>query len=238
VTYKACLRYAVALSVAVVMALAVLSGNAVADSAERLVVEPDEVEAGRTYAEWSAAWEQWADSLPSTASPLFDTADCSAGQSGPVFFLAAKVCAFSTPCSFTVTRNCSVPAGKALYFPIIGANDSVAEEGVAPSFGPIIANIRAGLAGVVDTATGVEVDLDSGHLPAFRIQSVVYDFTLPQNNLYQAIGENIPAGTYSVAMDDGYYLMLKPPAKGNHKLHFTGTVGSFTLDITYHLKVE
>src|SRR5690242_15482225 len=45
---------------------------------------------GATYGEWSARWWQWAFSLPVDHHPLFDTADCSAGQSGPVWFLGAS----------------------------------------------------------------------------------------------------------------------------------------------------
>ena len=35
---------------------------------------------GRTYADWSERWWQWAYSLPTTHNPLFDTADASTGQ--------------------------------------------------------------------------------------------------------------------------------------------------------------
>src|SRR5689334_15805444 len=42
---------------------------------------------GMTYGQWSARWWQWAFSLPIDRSPLFGTADCSAGQSGLVWFL-------------------------------------------------------------------------------------------------------------------------------------------------------
>jgi hypothetical protein len=38
----------------------------------------------------------------------------------------------------------------------------------------------------------------------------------------------------------GYYIMLTPLSKGQHTLHFRGSIGNppvFTLDITYHLNV-
>jgi len=40
-------------------------------------------------------------------------------------------------------------------------------------------------------------------------------------------------------VDEGYYLILDPLKAGNHLLHFHGSLpdASFTLDITYHLKV-
>lgn len=87
------------------------------------VIAPDSVAYGRTYGEWSAAWEQWADSIPVANHPLFDNGDCSVGQSGNVWFLGGKFCANNaTNCGYNnVVRSCSLPAGKALYFPIFNS---------------------------------------------------------------------------------------------------------------------
>ena len=79
------------------------------------VVPPGSTAYGQTYAEWSEAWFQWSFSLPVTAHPLFGTADCSAGQSGNVWFLGGTFGASG----IGVVRNCTIPAGKALFFPII-----------------------------------------------------------------------------------------------------------------------
>src|SRR2546428_4941411 len=77
------------------------------------VFPPNATPFDKTYAQWSEAWWQWAFSLPVTAHPLFDTADCSAGQAGSVWFLGGDFT--GTP----VTRNCAVPTGTALFFPIL-----------------------------------------------------------------------------------------------------------------------
>jgi len=47
------------------------------------VIAPDFVIAGRTYGEWSAAWWQWATSIPVSSNPLFDKGDGNTGQTGP-----------------------------------------------------------------------------------------------------------------------------------------------------------
>jgi hypothetical protein len=91
---------------------------------------------------------------------------------------------------------------------------------------------------VIDGAARLGVDLDGQSLKdlrAFRIQSSVFDFTLPNDNVFDP-----PAGTYFTAVDDGVYLMLKPLSPGSHLLHFAGSfpASHFTLDITYHLKVS
>src|SRR5262245_59170953 len=51
------------------------------------VIPPEAAAFGKTYGEWSAAFWQWLYSLPVDQHPLFDTADCSAGQSGKVWFI-------------------------------------------------------------------------------------------------------------------------------------------------------
>src|SRR5690242_17902424 len=97
----------------------------VSKASAQSVIPVTHVYAGRTYSDWSAAWWQWALSIPvhdpanpsQILNPLFDDtgAECGVQQSGPVFFLGGKFCQSnpppgSPPCSFTVTRNCSVPA--------------------------------------------------------------------------------------------------------------------------------
>jgi hypothetical protein len=69
---------------------------------------------GNTYGEWSARWWQWTFSIPAATNPLLDDsgAHCAEGQSGQVWFL---------PGSFgeTFDRACTVPPGKALFFPML-----------------------------------------------------------------------------------------------------------------------
>lgn len=207
------------------------------------VITPDQVAYGRTYADWSAAWWQWALSIPAKVHPLADKGDCSTGQNGPVFFLGG---AFGV--SSTDSRNCSVSSSKALFFPIVNFEDSVAEELVNPS-GPggtpltTINELRGLIGPAMDTATNLEVDVDGKglkNLAPFHITSDPFGFTLPDKNVFSDIfGESVGAGTYFPSVDDGYYVMIKPLTLGNHTLHFHGTVAalSFTLDITYHLTV-
>src|ERR1019366_6616182 len=76
-----------------------------------------------------AEWWQWAISIPVSHNPNFDNGDCSIGQSGPVWFLGTRICQAGVPgCDWTATRSCSVPARKALFFPIMWVEDSAPEE--------------------------------------------------------------------------------------------------------------
>src|SRR6266700_1791762 len=92
---------------------------------------------GKNYGEWSHAWWLWEYSIPAPNNPVLDTtgANCDVGQSGQVWFLAGSFT------SGTITRTCTVPHGKALFFPIFNSeNDNI---GVTP---PLTADqLRAAL---------------------------------------------------------------------------------------------
>src|SRR6185437_3171085 len=74
---------------------------------------------GKSYNQLAVAWWQYVLGQPAATNPLQDTtgAHCATGQTGPVFFLAG------TSGSGTVTRQCTVPAGKQLFFPLLNAFD-------------------------------------------------------------------------------------------------------------------
>lgn len=219
----------------------------------KYVVDPTSVAYGRTYSEWSAAWWQWAMSIPVASHPIFDNGDCSVGQSGPVWFLGGKACAVGQNCPPPpYTRSCTVPAGKALYFPIINIEQSEPEEpnwGCGNTLPPLvsgtIAEMRACLESYITGSTNIEADLDGKRIPhidRFHVQAVTYDDTWPDDNWLTATGEGpFPAGTFFPAVDDGWYVMLSPLPAGHHTLHFKGTFspqfGGATQEMTYNLTV-
>src|SRR6185436_15739419 len=70
---------------------------------------------GKTQAEWSQAWWQWAGSFDHAESPVADRTgeNCHLKQEGPVWFLAGTYGTRRT------VRTCTVPQGKHLFFPLI-----------------------------------------------------------------------------------------------------------------------
>jgi hypothetical protein len=230
--------------VAMVLGLAMLSVPSVmAQSAGPKVIKPDSVVFGRTYGEWSAAWQQWALSIPVAHHPLFDNGDCSVGQSGPVWFLGGKFCALNNPNCGTVgvVRSCTVPAGKALYVPALNVEWSALELNDPKTQ---IADLRAAAAANMDDATNLTMEVDGAAIPhlkdRFRVQSTAFVFTIPDDNLFTAVGEGaFTGGAYFPGVDDGVYVMLAPLPAGPHKIHFHGyfPMYQFTLDVTYNLMV-
>lgn len=232
-----------------IMLLMVLAPIAVAVE-DKLVLPVNKPNYGKTYGEWSGEFWKWLYSMPVNKHPLFDTADCSEGQSGDVWFLGGTFSTVETsPGTIVgkVTRNCNLPAGKALFFPIVNVEASTVEGN-----GQNFAELQANASNIADfivtkslkaTVDGVSIE----NLKNYRVESPLFIFgPLPANNVLQRGGfPNAIPGTKSKSVSDGIHLMLAPLSAGQHVLHWEGTVDLrsidgplFTQDITYNINVS
>jgi hypothetical protein len=183
---------------------------------------------GQSYPAWAADWWTWALSQPVATNPVLDTTGehCAVGQQGNVWFLAGT---FS---SGAVTRDCTVPAGTALVFPVINVfYCALAED---PPEQQTEAYVRAQVAFVEDAATGLRVTVDGGTLRRLIYEeSEVFSIELPADNLF-----GLPAGTVaSPCADAGYYALVPPLSVGEHTIRIQGTLDAFMVDVTYHITV-
>jgi hypothetical protein len=157
------------------------------------------------------------------------------GQFGPVWFLTGVI-----NVSGSAVRNCTVPVGKALFFPILNAACSTLE-----GDGETEEELRACATGLINSVSNVAAEIDGVPIQNlyedYRAPSPLFTYgPLPENNVLQLFGHDAPAGATSLSVADGFYLMLAPLSVGQHTIHFTGMVGDpviFTLDITYNLTV-
>jgi hypothetical protein len=218
-----------------------------------VIVPPDARPFGMSYGEWSVRWWQWLIMLPldpvSTSTPdhtPFDwpnTKDCSTAQVGPVWFLVGL-----GPDPATVT--CDIPAGKALFFPIVNVECSSLELdpflGQTPTARHDCAENGLNLNGNVrDTGIDMTVTIDRvriNDLKRFRAQSPDFDFAVPPDNILSIPGHTVP-GSFGQSTADGFYLMLAPLHAGKHTIHFaaslnTGPLAGFKIDTTYNLTVK
>jgi len=237
--------------------LSVIAAAAVAVAASRGAAQVSPVQAkyrGLSYEEWSARWWQWCFSLPVDGHPLFETADSSAGQSGNVWFLGGTFISVENPdnpvlIEGTATRDVTIPPGTALFFPILNAEASTAEgngdteeelRAVANDAGDHI--VPGSLLCTID-GKPVRDLLD------YRVESPLFVYgPLPENNILQAFGLDAPAGSTSLAVSDGVYVMVPPLSAGKHTIHFEGVAMYtldedgfdliFSLDITYNITVK
>lgn len=208
------------------------------------VVPQNGLVAGKTYAEWSAEWFKWIMKIPAGQNPFFDMtgASCAIDQQGPVFFLVGLPGIQDA----SVTRTCSIPAGKHLFFPVINyINDFPCPD---PSFAPYPGQtleefLRAGAVAILGAPSKILVDVDGvafadGEL--FRFTSKMFDFTGDPS--LTANFDPCVTGSVQQGASDGWWIMLEPLPPGAHTVHFAGTNtangAAFTIDTTYTLTVQ
>ena len=233
------------------LSVVLAAGAALGDERDRgpVVLPPQSCAFGKSYAEWSAEQWQWALKLPATHHPLFDNAPVSTGQSGPVWFLGGKFCATtpgSPPCNPQVAeRTVTIPAGKALFFPIIDSECS-AVEGNGTSYIDLRNCVQPG----IELVAGLVCEIDGRAVPnleQYRVLSPLFMYTLASHdNVWAAVGETvgsppvpIPDGVTTPSVSDGYFIMLAPLSVGKHELHFHAEIPAFgfSLDVSYHITV-
>jgi len=225
-----------------VAATVVLFGavTALAGDAHRGVAPPNSNPYGRTYGEWAAEWWKWVDAIPQGVNPIVDKdgSQCAINQNGPVWFLAGTH-------GGSATRYCTIPAGKAIFFPLFTYLDDYPcpETPPTPPFQPapgqsledfLIADAKS----VVDLVNHLVADLDGRELSnvfSYRAHSKLFSFTAA---IDRKVTDSCITGSPQLAVTDGYWLLLEPLSRGEHTLHFLGAINGFTIEATYHLSVR
>ncbi|HEV8695279.1 MAG TPA: hypothetical protein VGQ93_14010 [Lysobacter sp.] len=171
----------------------------VTPSLESHWIPADNAVEGISQAQWSARWWQWVGRFPNVNEvPIRDPDGqrCAQHQEdGPVWFLAG------TDGNFDAVRNCTIPAGKHLFVPLINWLATRGLQEIPMS----CAEKKAEAAKVADHVLSGLVLLDGrpvGELKRMRVASdSCFDI------------RNSPPGA-----TDGYWLMLKPLPPGKHQL--------------------
>jgi len=150
---------------------------------------------------------------------------CHVGQSGPVFFLAGNF-------GGTTVRHCTVPAGKALFFPILNY--------FWVQFRAIRLHIPE-LRDIVRTRWIMPSSPVKLTASPFRIQpATARNPQCSPPRCRTEISSDSTRETTRRVLDNGCYLMLSPLSKGRHTIHFSGETAdhSSSGEVTYHLTVE
>jgi hypothetical protein len=157
---------------------------------------------------------------------------CSLDQSGPIWYLAGTA-------GGSVVRNCTIPAGKALFFPLIANECSYAENPNLKSVSQLIDCAKS----ADNNLNYLQLSIDGVTIPnmeKYRITSTkLFNFTFVKDNI-----AGTPPGQTSGAID-GWFAYLKPLPPGSDTVRFGGASTSVTLgqpnyavDATYHLTVS
>ena len=204
------------------------------------IIPPHAKPYGQTYGEWTAAWWQWALSIPEATNPLVTSGEfCDEGQSGPVWFYAGNF-------GWDEEKFCTMPKGKALFMPVYNWVFGSAVWDCEPTLPGVpcdVPTLRAAAAAAVLAAEVMEVTIDGvdvQNIFDYRALSPdPFSITLPENSV---IGE--PAGEYFPHVSDGYWLMLAPLPPGEHTLRVyvyapdVPIYGTIEFEVITHLTVE
>ena len=221
---------------ALALLLAVMTGLAEAGPKP---LPPNSNAYGEGYAELTADWLEWLFAIPNATSPLYDTdgSDAAVGQSGKVWFLVGNDSGGDTE------RTVTVPAGKALFFPIVNYFwVNLPEWGDTPWSPTQEAWVRDFLADTVDTAQDLVLEIDGQPVPnvsRLRVSGAVGACTLPVAAADNIFGLDLNSGPHE-CVADGYWALLPPMSAGHHTIRFAGGFASsgFSLDVTYNITVR
>lgn len=181
---------------------------------------------GLSFGEWTARWWQWAVSSPIDVNPIVDETGryASTNQKGPVWFLAGTPGENKVP-----IRECAVPLGKALLFPVINYEINQLED-------PNLRTEHAMVKHVVEDINDIvnkEAIVDGKMIPTYRVQSSpkVFDLDVCKDNWL-----DISPGLIKAAAD-GYWVFLKPLDIGKHDIYFHGSCSGGIRNSTARYKV-
>ncbi|MGA9154441.1 MAG: hypothetical protein WBZ36_27980 [Candidatus Nitrosopolaris sp.] len=190
---------------------------------------------GLTYAEHIKNFWKWNLAIPAKDNPINDPTGekCAIGQSNtssPVFYLAYNNGGFSQ-------RTCKVPAGKALFIPVMMVESSGKE---LPGASVQDLNKSA----MTDQNSVNSLYLKIGDkvynyqdLLKYRTRTDAFDVTFPNNGIFGVL-----QGGPTKSVADGFYIMTQPLAKGTYPIHFKSSLictqpdcdtPNFAQDITY-----
>ena len=185
---------------------------------------------GKTYGDWSADWWKWVLSIPADRNPLYDDGTgkfTTKAQSGDVWFLTGSW-------NGTTELNCTVPAGKAIFLPIIN-NECSRVEGQ----GKTEKELRACTKAIIDNVTVKEATIDKRplkNLNDYRVASRLFVFRLPIDNVL-----GLPKGP-SPSVSDGYWILLTPLSEGEHNIYIHGELlyegSTFKSEMNYTISVK
>lgn len=210
-----------------------LAATAWGGTFEELMADGSEDIDGKPLVEYANSWWQWTATMSKEKSPVRDKTGelCGVGQSGNVWFLAGG---FGTS---KIKRRCEMPSGKYVFFPVInmvyytpeGEVDTCAE-----------VKRRAALNNDELLSIYVEFDGVAAANPGHSRLASAKCFDL----MGKVPPEQHPPKLYPSA-SDGYWIMLKPLAKGVHTLKFNaqydrnkGAFAKMAQDIEYELIVK
>lgn len=211
-----------------------------AEAGDETVVAPiDSTPEGQTYGRWATQWQEWVVGIPAAENPLTDATGqyCGQRQVDRVWFLAGTFGPGSA------VRACSIPAHKALFFPLI--NSAYFAFLSDPPENRTVEYVRSQAKCTEPAQVSVSIDgVRVANPQRFFTgpsgsESPIFNVQLPPGNLFGLDEAAAPELLLSPSAEQGYYLFLYPLSPGKHTIRWvaSGCTAGLFQDITYNLIV-
>jgi len=132
-----------------------------------------------------------------------------------------------------VKRKCSIPAGRAILFPVINYEMNSLEKPQLRTESELVGHVQQDQ----DDIINLDAIVDGENVPIYRVKSdpTFFAITAPEDNVVL-----IPDGGTTQATADGYWVFLKPLHLGEHDIHFSGScsAGIRKVNARYHITVS
>jgi hypothetical protein len=195
---------------------------------------PSDSPFGITYGEWIAKYWDWWANIPKSQTPTEVKYECFMHETGNVIFLIDPL-----KMNGDVSYSCKIPAGKALFFPLVTSEYDKGTEGYEQATDRQLIDA----AKQDDNSNAFKVILDgkvisSEYLRSLRAESPFWNITIVSGNHYDS-----PPGVFR-AVAEGFHVFLKPLSPGSHQLYFETSSPKSELQvspggrITYNLLVN
>ena len=186
----------------------------------------DEKPFGKSWDEWTSTWWTWFFSTPIENHPAFDETgnkSCANPFDPNVWFLAGTT-------GGNAERTITIPAGKAVLLPVINVATSYSENPNLKTEEEMTSFIQAHMKDIAKreaSIDGEKVDISEKH----RVRSKSFEFSFPSNNIY-GVKEGQTRG-----VGEGYWLFLRPLARGTHYITTSGACMSGRVQIGVKIKL-
>jgi hypothetical protein len=197
------------------------------------VLAPDSTVAGKSIADWTAAWWTWALQAPAKQNPLTDTtgAFANVNNNGPVFFIAGT----GGPAG-PVSRSFAIPAGRPVLIPLINFFDTEPAE-IFPQPRPTLDDrknavdvVVAGWLNAVQPASlfaSIDGNPVSNLTQYLEVTGLFSMGPTQADSVIASFGVPVGAELFPTKAA-GYWLMIEGLSPGPHTLHFGGSSNAFT----------
>jgi len=183
---------------------------------------------GLSYKEWTSLWWKWLVSIPKKRNPAISGSmqfSVPSQHHPDVWFLAGTFGGSST-------RDCNIPYGKAILFPIINYECSFADEPTIMTKKELQSKCTSEINDIVDIFA--YLDGRRINLEKCRVRSRCFKVNIPSDNCL-----NAKKGWTSM-VSDGYWLFLEPLERGNHVLSTFGSClyGKIRIACNFRVHIE